>query len=84
MARDNLTEGLSRWRDAGVKKEDLAALTLYTDFWSAFLDSDSMLDTATNLMQMKQGKYSKLYSINTYTIIHIIWSHIMYDTITFF
>ena len=69
MARDNLSEGLSRWRDAGVKKEDLAALTLYTDFWSAFLNSDSMLDTATNLIQMKQGKYSNLYSMNTFETI---------------
>ena len=69
MARDNLTEGLSRWRDAGVKKEDLAAVTLYTDFWSAFLNSDSMLDTATSLIQMKQGKYSNLYSINTFQTI---------------
>ena len=60
MVRDNLTEALTRWQDAGVKKEDLAALNLYRDFWNEFVNSGSMLDTATNFVQMKQGKKIEL------------------------
>ena len=63
MVRDNLTEALTRWQDAGVKQEDLAALTLYRDFLSEFVFSrfneGSMLDTATNFVQMKQGKKNR-------------------------
>ena len=60
MVRDNLTEALTRWQDAGVKKEDLAALTLYRDFYIEFVNSGSMLDTSTNFVQMKQGKKTEL------------------------
>ena len=58
--KDNLTEGLTRWKDEGVKKEDLAALTLYRDFWDEFVNSDTMLDTTTSIVQMKQGKKTPL------------------------
>ena len=68
MARDNLTEALTRWQDAGVKKEDLAALTLYRDVLNEFVNSGSMLDTGTNFFQMKQGKKTEL----AFRVTHLI------------
>ena len=56
MVKDNLTDALKRWEDAGVKKKDLSAPTLYRDLLSGWINSDSMIDTSTNFVQMIQGR----------------------------
>ena len=57
---DNLTDALTRWSDAGVKKPDLAAVTLYRDFLTRALTTSSaagrFIDASTELIQMIQGE----------------------------
>ena len=60
MAFDNLTDALKRWKDAGVAKPDLAAVTLYKDFWAGALNSDELGDSSTRLIQTVQGSTQQL------------------------
>ena len=56
MVKDNLTDALKRWEDGGVTKKDLSAPTLYRDLLNGWINSDSMIDTSTNFIQMIQGR----------------------------
>ena len=56
MERDNLTDVLSHWEDKGVDAKQLSAPTLYRDLMADWADSESMMDTSTNFVQMIQGK----------------------------
>ena len=51
MGRDNLTEDLTQWKDGGVAQSDLSAPTLYRDILSGLLDSDSVIDSMTEMVQ---------------------------------
>ena len=53
--RDNLTEALTGWQKAGVKKKDLSAVTLWRDFMDDYVNSASMMETSTQAVQMVQG-----------------------------
>ena len=55
MERDNLTDALNEWKTNGDSRLDLAAPTLYKDFVSGALTSNSLMDSMTQLVQMIQG-----------------------------
>ena len=55
MERDNLTDALNEWKTNGDSRLDLAAPTLYKDFVSGALTSNSLMDSMTKLVQMVQG-----------------------------
>ena len=55
MERDNLTDALNEWKTNGDSRHDLAAPTLYRDFVSGALTSNSLMDSMTQLVQMIQG-----------------------------
>ena len=57
MGRDNLTEELSLWKDGGASQADLSAPTLYRDILNGALDSDSVIDSLTAMVQMFQGNF---------------------------
>ena len=56
MERDNLTDVLNHWKDKGVDAKQLSAPSLYRDLMADWADSESMMDTSTNFVQMIQGK----------------------------
>ena len=56
MERDNLTDALNHWDDKGVDTKHLSAPTLFRDLMADWADSESMMDTSTNFVQMIQGK----------------------------
>ena len=60
MVSENLTEALIQWKDGGVSQPDLAAPTLYRDLLNKVLDSDGLMDSSTEMVQMFQGKYCML------------------------
>ena len=60
MERDNLTDALTEWKKAGVKKKDLSAVTLWRDFLGGYLNSDSMMENSTNAVQMIQGGFIQI------------------------
>ena len=71
MERDNLTDALNEWKTNGDSRHDLAAPTLYKDFVSGALTSNSLVDSMTQLVQMVQGDSINIvfgfrYSIKTY------------------
>ena len=63
MVTENLTEALIQWKDGGVSQPDLAAPTLYKDLLNGVLDSDALLDSSTEMVQMFQGKYCMLKTL---------------------
>ena len=56
MERDNLTDALNHWDDKGVDTKHLSAPTLFRDLMADWADSESMMDTSTNFIQMIQGE----------------------------
>ena len=56
MERDNLTDVLNHWKDKGVDAKQLSAPSLYRDLMADWADSESMMDTSTNFIQMIQGE----------------------------
>ena len=56
MERDNLTDVLNHWKEKDVDAKQLSAPRLYRDLMADWADSESMMDTATNFIQMIQGK----------------------------
>ena len=74
MERDNLTVALSHWDDKGVDVKHLSAPTLYRDLMTDWSNSESMMDTSTNFVQMIQGimcctaKVLLLINTITYTL----------------
>ena len=76
MERDNLTDVLNHWKDKGVDAKQLSAPSLYRDLMADWADSESMMDTSTNFVQMIQGKMyfmaKPLLIINIFTLWHLI------------
>ena len=70
MERDNLTDALNHWDDKGVDTKHLSAPTLFRDLMADWADSESMMDTSTNFVQMIQGKM--YFMLKSLLIINII------------
>ena len=56
MQRDNLTDALAAWSDSGVSQSDMALPTIYKDIVTGALSSNALLTTATEMIQMIQGR----------------------------
>ena len=56
MERDNLTDAVNHCDDKGVDTKHLSAPTLFRDLMADWADSESMMDTSTNFIQMIQGE----------------------------
>ena len=54
--RDNLTDALAAWSDSGVSRLNMALPTIYNDIVTGALSSNALLTTATEMIQMIQGR----------------------------
>ena len=56
MQRDNLTDALAAWSDSEVSQLDMVLPTIYKDIVNGALSSNALLATATEMIQMIQGR----------------------------
>ena len=54
--RDNLTDALAAWSDSGVSQLNMVLPTIYKDIVTGALSSNALLTTATEMIQMIQGR----------------------------
>ena len=56
MQRDNLTDALAAWSDSGVSQLNMVLPSIYKDIVTGTLSSNAFLATATEMIQMMQGR----------------------------
>ena len=66
MQRDNLTDALATWSDSGASQLDMVLPTIYKDIVTGALSSNDLLTTATEMIQMIQGRITSSAMIFLY------------------